>query len=262
MRAPEVKEALAALGVRAEKSRGQNFLVDDAVSEKEIDLLQATPADRVLEVGPGLGVLTLPMLARGLDVTAIEIETRFADRLHAISPELKVITGDALDVPWPPFTHFISNLPYSISSPLLFKLLDHSFERAVVMVQKEFADRMAGKAASDDYSRLSVGVYYRADCKVIAKVGRAHFWPEPDVDSSIVLLQRRPAPFKVEDERLFFRLVDVLFAQRRKKIRTTLRSRHLIRADEGIPYLDERVEDLTPEQIGELADAVHLQKRS
>jgi 16S rRNA (adenine1518-N6/adenine1519-N6)-dimethyltransferase len=261
MKAPEVKAELAALGVRAEKSRGQNFLVDDSVSAKEIDLLAAKPSDMVLEVGPGLGVLTLPLLARGLDLTAIEIEDRFADRLTAMAPQLKVIKGDALEVPWPPFTHFISNLPYSISSPLLFKLLDHDFERAVVMVQKEFADRMAGKAGSDDYSRLSVGVYYRAECKVVAKVGRSHFWPEPDVDSSIVLLQRRPAPFTVKDERLFFKLVDALFAQRRKKIRTTLRSRHLLQDESSVPYLDERVEDLTPEQIGELADAVHVQRR-
>jgi 16S rRNA (adenine1518-N6/adenine1519-N6)-dimethyltransferase len=259
MRAPEVKAELAALGVRAERSRGQNFLVDDAVAEKEVDLLQASPAATVLEVGPGLGALTLPMLARGLKVTAMEIEPRFASRLKAIAPGLDVISADALEAQWPGFTHFISNLPYSISSPLLFRLLEHDFDRAVVMVQKEFADRMAGRAGSDDYSRLSVGVYYRADCKVVAKVGRSHFWPEPEVDSSIVLLQRRPPPFTVLDERFFFRLVEMLFAQRRKKVRTTLRSRRLLRTEEGVPYLDERVEDLSPEQIGELADALRRQ---
>ncbi|HIH77237.1 MAG TPA: ribosomal RNA small subunit methyltransferase A, partial [Methanomassiliicoccales archaeon] len=148
-------------------------------------------------------------------------------------------------------------VPYSISSPLLFHLLDMQFKRAVIMVQREFAERMAAPAGDDEYSRLSVNVFYRAECKLLENVPRSRFWPEPEVDSTVVLLTPRPAPFPLRDEKHFLKLVDVLFQQRRKKIGTVLKQKRMLpEGRERIPYLDERVERLTPAQIAELSDAL------
>jgi 16S rRNA (adenine1518-N6/adenine1519-N6)-dimethyltransferase len=106
-----------------------------------------------------------------------------------------------------------------------------------------------------------VNVFYRAECKLLENVPRSRFWPEPEVDSTVVLLTPRPAPFPVRDEKMFLRLVDLLFQQRRKKIGTVLKQKRMLPEDRsGVPYLDERVERLTPAQIAELSDtlAVHL----
>ena len=140
---------------------------------------------------------------------------------------MELIEGDALDVEWPTFDRFISNIPYSISSPLIFKLLDQDFKMAVIMVQKEFADRMVAKADTDDYSRLSVSVYYRAKAEMMEKVGRNRFWPEPEVDSAVVRLTPRPPPFIVRNERMFHRMVELFFQQRRKKISTILKAKRI-----------------------------------
>jgi 16S rRNA (adenine1518-N6/adenine1519-N6)-dimethyltransferase len=260
VRPTEVKAALARIGVSPTKSRGQNFLVDDTVADREIEYLQMSPGDTVLEVGPGLGVLTSRLVPKAGKVIAIELDQGIATYLRAeLGSKLELIEGDALDAVWPRFDRFISNIPYSISSPLIFKLLDQDFRSAVIMVQKEFADRMVAKADTDDYSRLSVSVYYRAKAEMLEKVGRTRFWPEPEVDSAVVRLTPRPPPFQVKDERLFHKLVEVLFQQRRKKISTILKGKGFVRPDQmdGVPYRDDRVEAISPEQIGELSDAVH-----
>jgi 16S rRNA (adenine1518-N6/adenine1519-N6)-dimethyltransferase len=127
------------------------------------------------------------------------------------------------------------------------------------MLQKEFADRMVAAPDTDDYSRLTVSVYYRADCRLLEKVPRSRFWPSPKVDSAVVELIPRPPPFPVHDEKLFFRLVEMLFQQRRKKIGTVLKMKNLITAEDRakVPYVDLRIEALSPEQIGELCNAVY-----
>ncbi len=253
-------ERLSALGVTPTKGLGQNFLIDDRVAERQIDFAAISDKDTVLEIGPGLGVLTHRLAARAGKVVAIEMDRRLAEHLRGTLPEnVELIVGDALTVPFPPFDKMVANLPYSISSPIIFKLLEHRFQKAVVMLQKEFADRMVARPDSDDYSRLTVSVFYRAECRILEKVPRSRFWPAPKVDSAVVELVPRPSPFAVKDEKLFFRLVEVLFQQRRKKIGTVLRMKNLMTAEQRslVPYVDMRIEALAPAQIGELADAVH-----
>ncbi|MCE5295620.1 MAG: 16S rRNA (adenine(1518)-N(6)/adenine(1519)-N(6))-dimethyltransferase RsmA [Euryarchaeota archaeon] len=260
MRPAEIKAILAPLSLTPTKGRGQNFLTDDLVAEKEVDYLGIEDGDAVLEVGPGLGVLTDKLVKAPVSLKAIELDDALVPYLRKRFPDkVDIVHGDALSIEWPRFDRFISNVPYSISSPLIFKLLDHDFKQAVVMVQKEFADRMGAKADTDDYGRLSVGVYYRAECEPLDIVKRNCFWPEPEVDSRIVRLTRRPAPFSIRDERLFFKLVEMLFAQRRKKISTVLKRSHLMDGMEvsALPHIDKRVEALSPEEIGELADAIY-----
>jgi 16S rRNA (adenine1518-N6/adenine1519-N6)-dimethyltransferase len=257
----ELRSLLERYGVRPSKSRGQNYLIDRRVAEREVEYLGITEGDRVLEVGPGFGILTTALLERTSKLTAIEIEEGAVRYLRDSFPQMEVIQGDFLETDPPQFDLFISNVPYSISSPLLFHLLDMKFRRAVIMVQREFAERMAAPAGDDEYSRLSVNVFYRAECKLLENVPRSRFWPEPEVDSTVVLLTPRPAPFPLRDERHFLKLIDVLFQQRRKKIGTVLKQKRMLPEDrERIPYQDERVERLTPAQIAELSDALTEQR--
>ncbi len=254
----ELRSLLERYGVRPSKSKGQNYLVDRRVAEREVEYLGISPGDRVLEVGPGFGILTEVLLQRTQDVTAIELEPGAVRFLRDRYPQVNVLEGDFLEVNVPPFDLFLSNVPYSISSPLLFRLLDMDFKRAVIMVQREFAERMAASAGEKEYSRLSVNVHYRAECKLLENVPRSRFWPEPEVDSTVVLLTPRLAPFALKDEEHFIRMVDVLFQQRRKKIGTVLKMKDMIKKEErkDLPYMDQRVEELSPEQIGELSDAI------
>lgn len=152
----------------------------------------------------------------------------------------------------------VSNLPYSISPPIIFKLLDHRFKKAVVMLQKEFADRMVAAPDTDDYSRLTVNVHYRAECRDAGEGPPLQVLAGPQGRPRRRRARSRSPPFHVEDERLFFRLVDVLFQQRRKKIGTILKMKGLMAAEERskVPYVDLRIEALSPEQIGELCNAV------
>ncbi|NLX46987.1 MAG: ribosomal RNA small subunit methyltransferase A [Euryarchaeota archaeon] len=257
----ELRSLLESYGVRPSKSKGQNYLIDRRVAEREVEYLEIGKDDRVLEVGPGFGILTHALLERASKLTAIEIEEGAVRYLRDTYPQLEVLQGDFLEMEPPKFDLFISNVPYSISSPLLFHLLDMDFRRAVIMVQREFAERMAAPAGDREYSRLSVNVFHRAECKLLENVPRSRFWPEPEVDSTVVLLTPRRAPYTVRDEAMFLRLVDLLFQQRRKKIGTVLKQKRLLPDDRsGIPYLDERVERLAPAQIAELSDALTAQR--
>jgi 16S rRNA (adenine1518-N6/adenine1519-N6)-dimethyltransferase len=259
MNPTEIKEVLARLGASPSKGMGQNFLIDDRVAERQVEFAGVSKDDVVLEIGPGLGVLTEKLAEGSGKVVAIEMDHKLAEYLRSRLPEnVELIVGDALEVEFPAFNKVVSNLPYSISSPIIFKLLEHKFEKAVVMLQKEFADRMVAAPNTDDYSRLTVNVYYRAECRILEKVPRSRYWPMPKVDSAVVELVPRPPPFAVRDEKLFLKLVEVLFQQRRKKIGTVLRMKGMMSPEQrsAVPYVDDRVEALSPEQIGELFDAV------
>ncbi|HTY46495.1 MAG TPA: 16S rRNA (adenine(1518)-N(6)/adenine(1519)-N(6))-dimethyltransferase RsmA [Methanomassiliicoccales archaeon] len=259
MNPAEIKVLLERYDIRPTKAKGQNYLVDERVAEREVQHLHATDSDTVLEIGPGLGVLTERLVGRVGKVVCIELEDGACRYLSERFPgRIELIQADALKTEFPQFQKFISNLPYSISSPLLFKLLDYRFERGVVMVQREFADRMVAKAGSDDYSRLTVNTYYRAKCEVLEKVPRSAFWPQPDVDSSVVLIEPRPPPFPVENERFYLHLVNLLFQHRRKKIGTVLKMTGQATKERipDLPFVDCRVEDLEPEQIAELSDDI------
>ncbi|MCL1978715.1 MAG: 16S rRNA (adenine(1518)-N(6)/adenine(1519)-N(6))-dimethyltransferase RsmA [Methanomassiliicoccaceae archaeon] len=255
----ETSRLIAETGVVPRKSKGQNFLIDDRVAERQVDLAGISAEDLVLEVGPGLGILTSKLVERSGSLTCIEIDDALADHIEATyGKKLHLIRGDAVKVPFPPFDVFVSNLPYSVSTPIIFKLLESSFRKAIVMVQKEFADRMTADVGSPDYSRLTVNLFFKADCRILEKVPSSRFKPQPKVDSAIVEIVPRPAPFTVFDEGLFFRVTEITFNHRRKKIGTSLKAAKLIEEGWNIPFLDSRIEDLRPAEIGEIADSIFL----
>lgn len=249
---------IAETGIVPKKSKGQNFLIDGRVADRHIAYAGIREGDRVLEVGPGLGILTERMADLPCELTCIELDDILAEYIsQTFGDRLRLIHGDAVKVDFPEFDVFVSNLPYSVSTPIIFKLLDHGFRTAVVMVQKEFADRMVADVGSPDYSRLTVNLFYRADCEVMETVPASRFNPRPKVDSALVRITPRKAPFDVIDERLFFKVTEITFNHRRKKIGTSLKAAGILRPEWDVPYLDERVENLRPAEIAEIADAIH-----
>jgi 16S rRNA (adenine1518-N6/adenine1519-N6)-dimethyltransferase len=246
----------------AKQRFGQHFLIDLSVASREVGYAKLTNDDIVLEIGPGQGVITRLLAQKAKQVIAIEIDQRLVDKLKTTLPEnVTLISGDALSIDFqtlPRFTKIVSNLPFEISSPITFKFLESSFSRAILIYQKDFAERLVAVPGKKEYSRLTVGVSYKAHCRILEDVSRSCFSPAPKVDSSIVELTPREKPmFNVENERFFFELTKQLFNHRRKKIRYTIKA--LYGNLEQLPYLDQRVEELTPEQIGELSNVLwHL----
>lgn len=257
----ETGRLIAQTGIVPKKSKGQNFLTDGRVADRHIQYAGIRDTDRVLEVGPGLGILTERILESTDRLTCIELDDILAEYISkTYGDRLELIHGDAVKVPFPEFDVFVSNLPYSVSTPIIFKLLECDFRTAVVMVQKEFAERMVADVGSPDYSRLTVNLFYRADCELMETVPASRFNPKPKVDSALVRITPRKAPFDVLDEKMFFAVTKIAFDHRRKKIGTSLKAAGLISPGMDIPFLDERIEHLRPAEIGEIADAIVTSK--
>ncbi|KYK23880.1 dimethyladenosine transferase [Thermoplasmatales archaeon SG8-52-4] len=237
---------------------GQNFLIDKRVAEREIKYAGITKNDVVLEIGPGKGILTKLLADKAKKVIAIEIDRNLITLLKKSIPDnVELIYGDCLKIDFdaiPKFNKIVSNLPYQISSPITFKFLKYDFELAVLIYQKEFADRMVARPDSKDYSRLSVGIFYKTNCELLENIPKTSFRPQPKVDSCIIrLTPRNIPPFEVLNEKYFQNLTKILFNNRRKKIKNIIENNYDISL-KNIPYIEKRVENLTPEQIGELSN--------
>lgn len=227
------------------------------MAERQVNYADIVPEDRVLEIGPGLGILTNILIKKSENVTCIELDKALADYISQMcGKHITLIRGDAVKINFPPFDKFVSNLPYSVSTPIIFKLLEHKFKKAVVMVQKEFAERMVANVGLPSYSKLTVGVYYRADCRILETIPASKFNPKPKVDSALVEIIPRPSPFKVLDENMFFKIIETSFNHRRKKIGTSLKTAGIIPKWIDLPILNNRIEALSPEEIGKLSDDI------
>ncbi|HMG29117.1 MAG TPA: 16S rRNA (adenine(1518)-N(6)/adenine(1519)-N(6))-dimethyltransferase RsmA [Jiangellaceae bacterium] len=230
----DVRRLAAAVGLRPSKSLGQNFVVDANTVRRIVRMAGVGARDVVLEVGPGLGSLTLGLLPEVSRVVAVEVDRRLADSLPAtvrefapdVADRLDVVAADALRIAYlrgEPPTALVSNLPYNVAVPVLLHLLETypTLERALVMVQKEVADRLAAVPGSRVYGVPSVKAAWYAHVRPAGTVGRTVFWPAPNVDSGLVALERRDAPSGA-DRREVFAVVDAAFAQRRKTLRAAL----------------------------------------
>jgi 16S rRNA (adenine1518-N6/adenine1519-N6)-dimethyltransferase len=232
--ATDIRRLAAELDVTPTKKLGQNFVVDANTVRKIVHAAKVQSGERVVEIGPGLGSLTLAVLETGASVTAVEIDHRLAERLPQTAREqgvpdgaLTVVDADAMrvsELPGDPEV-LVANLPYNISVPVLLHFLETfpSITRGVVMVQAEVAERLAAKPGSKIYGSPSVKAAWYGPWALRGNVSRQVFWPVPNVDSLLVGFERDAAPRGSEDERRrTFAIVDAAFNQRRKMLRQAL----------------------------------------
>ncbi len=217
-------------GLRPRKRFGQHFLVDPNIVRKILDLAAVQPQETVLEIGPGRGVLTRPLCRAAKEVVAVEIDRDLGRHLTqelADCANLRLHVGDALAFDYatlPAGTAIVANLPYNISTPLLFTFLTHraQIDRMVLMVQSEVARRLVAKPGTKDYGVLSVLVQAWCEASLAFRVSRRCFVPPPEVESAVVWLRPVPAP-AVGDPGHFARVVKAAFAHRRKTLGNSLR---------------------------------------
>lgn len=228
----EVRDLAELLGIQPTKKLGQNFVIDANTVRRIVKAAGVAAGETVVEVGPGLGSLTLGLLEVGASVVAVEIDRRLADQLPLTVAQLQpaaaltVITHDALtiiDLPDTP-TVLVANLPYNVSVPVLLHFLEHfpSLNRGLVMVQAEVGERLAAGPGSKVYGSPSVKAAWYGEFSTAGRVSRQVFWPVPNVDSILVRFERRQQPGTEVERVATFALVDAAFQQRRKMLRQAL----------------------------------------
>ena len=264
------KDILSQHGIKLNKNLGQNYLIDKNKRDQIINFGNISKKDVVLEIGTGIGTLTIELAKRAKRVIAIEQDKKICEILSQRLEDEKIdnvelINDDALKVDFPPFNKIISNLPYQISSPITFKFLDYDFDLAILMYQKEFASRMNGEVGTKDYSRLSAMLYFKCDVEKLTEVSNESFIPKPQIDSTVVRLTPKENSISSEDFKTYSKFTKALFQHRNKKIKNALiDSRHIISdidkkvlkkrlnaiEDERlVEYLKKRVVVLAPEEI-------------
>ena len=268
------KSILNQNGITLNRNLGQNYLIDRNKRDQIIGFGEISEDDVVLEIGTGIGTLTIELAKKARKVIAIEQDPKIceilAGRLKKENIDnVELINDDALKVDFPPFNKIISNLPYKISSPITFKFLDYDFDLAVLMYQKEFAERMNGEVGSKNYSRLSAMLYFKCDVEKLTDVSCESFIPKPQIDSTVVMLTPKENRIPADEFRIYSKFTRALFQHRNKKIRNALiDSRHIIgnidkkvlkkrlngiEDEELIEYLKKRVVVLTPEEIMDIS---------
>lgn len=250
-----VAEVLQRYDLAPRKGLGQNFLVDRNVLRQIVAAARLSPDDTIIEIGPGLGVLTWALAETARTVIAVEVDAglvRWLERLLRRRDNVRLIHADALQVDLQPLLaahppgpegayKVIANLPYYITTPLLMRLLEEALplDSIVVMVQREVAERLTAKPGSKEYGALSVAVQLRADVELVTIVSPHVFFPKPTVESAVVRLSLRPLPEDVVDEAVLFAVVRAAFGQRRKTLRNTLRSAAKTASEPGAGFWSE-----------------------
>jgi 16S rRNA (adenine1518-N6/adenine1519-N6)-dimethyltransferase len=260
---------------RAKRSLGQNFLIDPNAQLRIVEALNATAADEVMEIGPGQGALTRHLAERAGRLVLVELDDELARRLteeFAGNPAVRVIHRDVLQVPLeevsadPARLKVIGNIPYNITTPILFGLLERRPRprEIVLMVQKEVADRILADPGNKTYGALAVGVRAVADAERVMNVGRKSFRPIPDVESSVIrIVPHDPPRVTPEDERSLRHLTRAAFGQRRKQFQRILRDAYGLSVEQVAALggelgmnLQDRPESFSPERFVDLARAL------
>ena len=273
------KNILKQYGIKLNKNLGQNYLIDKNKRDQIINFANLSKDDAVLEIGTGIGTLTIELAKRAGTVIAIEQDQKIAEILsQRLKDEnidnVELINDDALNVDFPKFNKIVSNLPYQISSPITFKFLNYDFDLAILMYQKEFARRMNGAVASKDYSRLSAMLYFKCNVEKLTEVSSESFIPKPKIDSTVVKLTPKENKISKEDFKVYSNFTKALFQHKNKKIRNALiDSRHIIcnldkkemkekinniESEEINEYLKKRVIAIEPEEILFLSKELNL----
>jgi len=216
-----MRRALEKYGVRPRREFGQHFLQDENVRRREVAYAELGLGDTVLEIGPGTGRLTELLLQQTQRVVAIEVDAQFKgclSRLQERYGNLEAIWGDALEVDLPRFDKVVANLPYRIALPLIFRLLEHRFDRAVLIFQKRLAERICASVGEKGYCRLSVAIGRRANAELLETVPRSAFYPSPEVESAIVKIERVRPKFDIPSEEFFKLVLEQLFRHRDESV--------------------------------------------
>jgi 16S rRNA (adenine1518-N6/adenine1519-N6)-dimethyltransferase len=255
-------------GVRPSRALGQNFVVDPNTVRRIVRLAGVTAGDLVVEVGAGLGALTLALAETGAVVTAVELDRHLLpvleEVLAGVEPGPKVVHADAMTVDWSALLapaerwQLVANLPYNVATPLVLDVLDHvpAVDRLLVMVQREVGERLAAAPGTSAYGIPSVKVAYWTHAEIAGRVGPSVFLPRPQVDSVLVRMVRRAAPATAADPDRLFALVRAGFGQRRKMLRRSLVGLVDVEDFERAGIAPEsRAEELDVEQWGRLAGA-------
>lgn len=277
----ETKYIMKKYNISANKSLGQNFLIDDEIVNNIVESAQISKNDLVIEIGPGLGTLTARLLEKAGKVIAVELDNRMIDILKnrfEIYNNFELLNEDILKVNLKDLisnnqkecTHvkIVANLPYYITTPIIMKLLEDklNIESITVMVQKEVADRIASLPGDKESGAITYSVYYYSEPKKICFVSKECFIPSPEVDSEVIQLQiRKESIVKVKNEEIFFKVIKASFMQRRKTLLNGLINGDLIsNKDEGKDILAKleipenvRGEKLTIEQFAQIADEIY-----
>ncbi len=220
------KETLSILkenNIKLDRRKGQNYLIDSNILQKIINYSDLSKNDTVLEIGAGIGTLTIPLAKDAGHVIAVEQDKRIAAILEKRLLELdisnvEVLNADATKIDFPKFNKVVSNLPYKISSPITFKMLEHDFDFAILMYQLEFAERMVAKPGESNYSRLSLMMHFFADVEMLFEVSKHCFFPPPKISSAVIKM----VPKDVELDEFFLKTSRALFQHKKKKVRNAL----------------------------------------
>ncbi|MBX8637022.1 MAG: ribosomal RNA small subunit methyltransferase A [Thermoplasmata archaeon] len=250
MSAGEIRQSLMEIGLYPRKKLGQTFLADDNIADREIAAAAITRRETVLEIGPGLGVLTTRLCEVARKVIAIETDDRLVFHLNQLlANRAEVIHGDAMEVELPHFDVAVGNLPYSVASQLIFRLSDAGMKRGLFMIQREMAERVVAPPYTAEYSRMAAVLQRSYAVKLLFNVGHSHFYPQPDVDSSVLLFRKRKGVKKWPE---YERAAAILFSQRRKMMASILRKALPVDSTldlKSMPYGSSRIEELTVAKI-------------
>ncbi len=253
----DLRYKLRKIGITPTKTLGQNFLIDENIADKIVISADISEDEVVLEIGPGLGMLTDRMVNQVGELILVEKDEKIYSHLqekYKTKKDLTIINDDVLEIDLPYFDKIVSNLPFSISSPITFKVLEQDFELGVLTYQKEYADRLIAQPGEENYSRLSVMTSTFADVEKLFDISKECFYPRPRVNATVVKLIPREPDFELRYPRIFTVVVRELFNYRRKMIRNALKTGFNIKGLEDVPYDDRRVGNLTPEQINEITE--------
>jgi 16S rRNA (adenine1518-N6/adenine1519-N6)-dimethyltransferase len=244
-------------------------MVEPSVFQSMSNYASLNQDDVVLDIGAGFGFLTRFLANKCQRVLSVELDMGIVKALReqvSDLPNVEIIEGNVLKVTIPDFSKVVSIPPYNISSRLLLWLFSRRFDCAVLILQKEFADRLVAPVRSENYGWLTVFAYYHAEIELLDAVPKGMFYPQPEIDSVIVRLTPwQSKPFKLKDEALFKRMVKALFTQRNRKVRNAITpfikeklatAKDAKRLADGVPFHDKRVRELAPEDFGALANAL------
>jgi len=265
----ETKSLLRRHRIGPNKKLGQNFMVESQVFQKMAHHAQLGQGDTVLEIGAGLGFLTRFLSEKCRTVLAVEFDPRLVSILReqlSCATNVNVIEGNVLKVNVPAFNKIVSIPPYQISSRLLTWIFKKDFDRAVLIFQKEFADRLTATVGSEDYGWLTVFTHYHAQVELLDEIPKSMFYPRPKIDSTIMCLKPKKPKAALTSEASFERLLQVLFTRRNRTVRSAAMAylkhkcgttkQDVAKIADSLPLGDKRVRELTPEDFGALANAI------